>query len=179
MIHAFVAPHAPAAADEIRQRLFDHRQFTSGEVAYVVREFEEKRHDRERDTLRQWPVAVADMQNRLSRIRDGLQTDRLDHLSDRCESKYIIERSAVMSQHCAVTVDAMIGKCGDILQREEDGARRASLREEVRRERAMEEQIRFEDTVALGKNDLNMDLDQRITQLRQKYAAIEKTITPI
>lgn len=72
----------------------------------------------------------------------------------------------------------MIAQCADIVGAEEEYEKRSSVREEARQERASEMQIQFEDKVALGKNDLNMDLDQKITQLRQQYAAIEKTITP-
>jgi len=38
-------------ADEIRCRLFDHKQFTGGEIRFIAKEFEEKRHWREHDKL--------------------------------------------------------------------------------------------------------------------------------
>ncbi|RWS23436.1 Biogenesis of lysosome-related organelles complex 1 subunit 5-like protein [Leptotrombidium deliense] len=39
------------AAEEIYNRLLNHRHFTSGELRYFVREFEERRNDKEVDEL--------------------------------------------------------------------------------------------------------------------------------
>ena len=75
-------------------------------------------------------------------------------------------------------MDALVAKSGEILASTGEYEKRAELREQGREERRKEMQIQFEDTVAVGKNDLNMDLDQKITQLRQQYAMIEKTFTP-
>ncbi|XP_055714813.1 biogenesis of lysosome-related organelles complex 1 subunit 5, partial [Phlebotomus papatasi] len=36
---------------EVYSRIFDHRPFTSAEIQYFVREFEEKRNDREVENL--------------------------------------------------------------------------------------------------------------------------------
>ena len=61
---------------------------------------------------------------------------------------------------------ATLAKCEEIEARSEE-------RELQRQERAKQMQVAFEDRVALGKNTLNLDLDERITRLRQEYAAIE------
>ena len=75
-------------------------------------------------------------------------------------------------------MDKLIATSERVLTECEEVERRSGDREEARRQRMLEMQIRFEDEVALGKNSLNMDLDQRITRLREEYASIERTICP-
>jgi hypothetical protein len=74
-------------------------------------------------------------------------------------------------------VDSLIGMSKDILQSSQGFDGRCDARARHREEMTAVTRIRFEDAVALGKNDLNMELDHRITDLRQKYATIERTIT--
>ena len=45
------ALNAFKAADEIRCRMFDHKQFTGGEIRYFAKEFEEKRDWKEVESL--------------------------------------------------------------------------------------------------------------------------------
>ena len=73
-----------------------------------------------------------------------------------------------------MTVDESVNLSHKVLGTEQEQEERSVEREKRRQERADEMRIQFEDRVALAKNDMNMDLDQKITQLRTRLADIEK-----
>lgn len=76
------------------------------------------------------------------------------------------------------SVDGLIARGQRVLQIGEEGEEERKIRNLDHERRKEEIRLEFEDRVALGKNDVNMDLDQRITHLRQKFAAIEKSMRP-
>ena len=70
----------------MRQRLFDHKQFTSGEIGFLVREFEQKRKDRETASL-QWSLAaVRGMESRVRSFSTRTEEGALDPISEERES---------------------------------------------------------------------------------------------
>ena len=68
-------------ADEIHKRLFDHKQFTTGELSFFVRELEEKRRIRELDAVNICKDAVSHMQMEVTGSTEVLAGDAPANLS--------------------------------------------------------------------------------------------------
>ncbi|KAK3925900.1 Biogenesis of lysosome-related organelles complex 1 subunit 5 [Frankliniella fusca] len=87
-------------AGEIWTRLFDHRPYLSGEIKFFLREFEEKRQDREVERL----FVVLE---RVTEIRDT-QLDRLKHTGETYLPTLI------------TNLDAALNMCNRMIKSEEE-----------------------------------------------------------
>ncbi|RZF46262.1 hypothetical protein LSTR_LSTR016347, partial [Laodelphax striatellus] len=85
-------------AGDIWSRLFDHRPFLSGEIQYFIKEFEEKRSDREVENLFKTLETVSEIKdNQIDKVfSSGKELKdlkcQLDIAIDRCDS--IIENQS-------------------------------------------------------------------------------------
>ena len=75
-------------ADEIRCRLFDHQQFSHGEISFFVKEFQEKRLDSDlgRTSLDVATASVVNSNQSLNEAIDFLQSDKIEAVCSRSKS---------------------------------------------------------------------------------------------
>ncbi|EFN88156.1 Protein Muted-like protein [Harpegnathos saltator] len=99
-IHCIIRHHVSADTGEIWSRLFDHRPFVQGEITFFLREFQEKRADREVERL----FKILEYATELKES----QLDRTEQLGD-CHLPSL-----------KANVDVALSMCNRVLQREEN-----------------------------------------------------------
>ncbi|XP_067010970.1 biogenesis of lysosome-related organelles complex 1 subunit 5 [Anabrus simplex] len=139
---------------EIWTRLFDHRPFLNGEIKFILKEFEEKRSDREVEKLFQ-------ILERVTEIKET-QIDRVKLASD------------VHLPNLNANLEVAVSMCNRILEKEE-GHRTDTTLLAKREIRKTEWENFIEDmTLKIGKVDATFE--EKEVELREFYTDLEKKL---
>ncbi|XP_034942918.1 biogenesis of lysosome-related organelles complex 1 subunit 5 [Chelonus insularis] len=139
---------------EIWSRLFDHRPFVHGEILYFVREFENRRGDREVERL----FKILEYSTELEQN----QIDRAEQLGD-CHLPSL-----------KANTDVALTMCERILQREEncDTERKLAENREIRKE----EWKRFINDISEKCKKVDETFDEKEAELKEFYIDLEKKL---
>ncbi|XP_034253447.1 biogenesis of lysosome-related organelles complex 1 subunit 5 [Thrips palmi] len=138
-------------AGEIWSRLFDHRPYLSGEIKYFLREFEEKRQDREVERL----FVVLE---RVTEIRDT-QVDRLKQSSD------------AFLPRLNTNLDAALNMCNRMIKSEEEHLADTSL--ESKRALRKADWENFISDMAVRCSKVDTTFQEKEEELREFYQDLE------
>ncbi|KOC61362.1 Protein Muted [Habropoda laboriosa] len=143
---------------EIWSRLFDHRPFIQGEVSFFLREFQDKRGDREVERLFKILEYSTDLKES--------QHDRTEQLGD-CHLPSL-----------KANVDVALSMCERVLQREQDFDSDRVLQEN--RELRKLEWEKFVNDMSEKCEKVNQTFEEKENEIREFYIDLEKKlhITP-
>ncbi|CAK9811339.1 Biogenesis of lysosome-related organelles complex 1 subunit 5 [Anthophora quadrimaculata] len=145
-------------AGEIWSRLFDHRPFIQGEISFFLREFQDKRGDREVERL----FKILEYSTELKES----QHDRTEQLGD-CHLPSL-----------KANVDVALSMCERVLQREQDFDSDRVLQEN--REIRKLEWEKFVNDMSEKCEKVNQTFEEKENEIREFYIDLEKKlhITP-
>ncbi|PNF38097.1 hypothetical protein B7P43_G15425, partial [Cryptotermes secundus] len=138
---------------EIWARLFDHRPFLSGEIKYFLKEFEEKRSDREVERLFQ-------ILERVTEIKET-QIDRVKLASD------------IHLPTLNANLEVAVSMCNRILEKEED---HRSVALTTKRELRKAEWESFIDNMTQKCSKVDATFQEKEEELKEFYADLEKKL---
>ncbi|CAK9807106.1 Biogenesis of lysosome-related organelles complex 1 subunit 5 [Anthophora plagiata] len=143
---------------EIWSRLFDHRPFIQGEISFFLREFQDKRGDREVERL----FKILEYSTELKES----QHDRTEQLGD-CHLPSL-----------KANVDVALSMCERVLQREQDFDSDRVLQEN-RKIRKLEWE-KFVNDMSEKCEKVNQTFEEKENEIREFYIDLEKKlhITP-
>ncbi|CAK9833859.1 Biogenesis of lysosome-related organelles complex 1 subunit 5 [Anthophora retusa] len=143
---------------EIWSRLFDHRPFIQGEISFFLREFQDKRGDREVERL----FKILEYSTELKES----QHDRTEQLGD-CHLPSL-----------KANVDVALSMCERVLQREQDFDSDRVLQEN--REIRKLEWEKFVNDMSEKCEKVNQTFEEKENEIREFYIDLEKKlhITP-
>ncbi|XP_076238859.1 biogenesis of lysosome-related organelles complex 1 subunit 5 [Calliopsis andreniformis] len=143
---------------EIWSRLFDHRPFIQGEITFFLREFQERRGDREVERL----FKILEYSTELKEN----QLDRTEQLGD-CHLPSL-----------KANVDVALSMCEKVLQREQDFDSDKALQEN--RELRKLEWERFVNDMSDKCEKVNQTFEDKEKEIREFYVDLERKlhITP-
>lgn len=143
---------------EIWSRLFDHRPFVQGEITFFLREFQEKRGDREVERL----FKILEYSTELKES----QLDRTEQLGD-CHLPSL-----------KANVDVALSMCERVLQREQNFDSDKALRQN--RELRKVEWEAFVNDMSEKCEKVNQTFEEKENEIKEFYVDLEKklNITP-
>ncbi|XP_012284858.1 biogenesis of lysosome-related organelles complex 1 subunit 5 [Orussus abietinus] len=143
---------------EIWSRLFDHRPFVQGEITFFLREFQDKRNDREVQHL----FKILEFSTELGQN----QLDRVEQLGD-CHLPSL-----------KANVDVALSMCERVLQREEEFDSETKLNE--KRELRKAEWQKFINDMSEKCQKVDETFQEKEKELEEFYADLERKlhITP-
>ena len=148
------------AADEIRCRLFDHKQFTGGEIRYTVAELEEKRNWKEFDSL----------------INASNQLDLMKERS----AKILEQFKEGQFTDCDFSVNSALLRGDQVINLEKDSKDQRALMEinSVSRFHELEEEFNQKMSIEMSRIDqeIQMKEEKLIEELRRKEAELMSQI---
>lgn len=139
---------------EIWARLFDHRPFLSGEIKFILREFEEKRSDREVEKL-------FNILEYVTEIRDT-QIERVKLISD------------IHLPTLNANLEVALSMCNRIFEREE--AHRSSTSLIAKQEIRKAEWENFIEDMTHRCSKIDAAFDDKGKELKEFYADLEKKL---
>ncbi|XP_015587957.1 biogenesis of lysosome-related organelles complex 1 subunit 5 [Cephus cinctus] len=139
---------------EIWSRLFDHRPFVQGEIIYFVREFQEKRGDREVERL----FKILEYSTELGQS----QLDRSEQLGD-CHLPSL-----------KANTDVALSMCERVLQRGEEFDTESKL--QVKRELRKAEWEKFINDISDKCVKVDQTFQEKEEELKEFYADLEKKL---
>ncbi|OAD54111.1 Protein Muted like protein [Eufriesea mexicana] len=139
---------------EIWSRLFDHRPFIQGEITFFLREFQEKRGDREVERL----FKILEYSTELKEN----QLDRTEQLGD-CHLPSL-----------KANVDVALSMCERVLQREQDFDSDIALQEN--REIRKLEWEKFVNDMSEKCKKVNQTFEEKENEIKEFYIDIEEKL---
>ncbi|XP_031839687.1 biogenesis of lysosome-related organelles complex 1 subunit 5 [Nomia melanderi] len=139
---------------EIWSRLFDHRPFIQGEITFFLREFQEKRNDREVERL----FKILEYSTELKEN----QLDRTEQLGD-CHLPSL-----------KANVDVALSMCERVLQREQNFDIDKAL-EENRKIRKLEWE-KFVNDMSEKCEKVNQTFEEKEDEIKEFYTDLEKKL---
>ncbi|XP_076656609.1 biogenesis of lysosome-related organelles complex 1 subunit 5 [Halictus rubicundus] len=139
---------------EIWSRLFDHRPFIQGEITFFLREFQEKRGDREVERL----FKILEYSTELKEN----QLDRTEQLGD-CHLPSL-----------KANVDVALSMCERVLQREQSFDIDKAL-EENRKVRKLEWE-KFVNDMSEKCEKVNQTFDEKEDEIKEYYTDLERKL---
>ncbi|XP_033333017.1 biogenesis of lysosome-related organelles complex 1 subunit 5 isoform X2 [Megalopta genalis] len=139
---------------EIWSRLFDHRPFIQGEITFFLREFQEKRGDREVERL----FKILEYSTELKEN----QLDRTEQLGD-CHLPSL-----------KANVDVALSMCERVLQREQDFDIDKTL-EDNRKIRKLEWE-KFVNDMSEKCEKVNQTFEEKEDEIKEYYTDLEKKL---
>ncbi|XP_076683354.1 biogenesis of lysosome-related organelles complex 1 subunit 5 [Andrena cerasifolii] len=139
---------------EIWSRLFDHRPFIQGEITFFLREFQEKRGDREVEHL----FKILEYSTELKEN----QLDRTEQLGD-CHLPSL-----------KANVDVALSMCERVLQREQDFDSDGALQEN--RERRKLEWEKFVNDMSEKCAKVNQTFEEKEEEIKEFYMDLERKL---
>ncbi|KZC13652.1 Protein Muted, partial [Dufourea novaeangliae] len=139
---------------EIWSRLFDHRPFVQGEITFFLREFQEKRGDKEVEHLFKILEYSTDLKES--------QLDRAEQLGD-CHLPSL-----------KANVDVALSMCERVLQREQNFDIDKTL-EENRKIRKLEWE-KFVNDISEKCEKVNQTFDEKENEIKEFYTDLEKKL---
>ncbi|XP_011345555.1 biogenesis of lysosome-related organelles complex 1 subunit 5 isoform X2 [Ooceraea biroi] len=144
---------------EVWSRLFDHRPFVQGEITFFLREFEEKRADKEKRVDREVERLFKILEY-TTELKDEL--DRTEQLGD-CHLPSL-----------KANADVALSMCNRVLQREEnfDSDSVLSKNRSLRRK----EWERFINDISDKCQKVDQTFQEKETEIREFYVDLEKKL---
>ncbi|CAL7939819.1 biogenesis of lysosome-related organelles complex 1 subunit 5 [Xylocopa sonorina] len=139
---------------EIWSRLFDHRPFVQGEITFFLREFQEKRDDREVERL----FKILEYSTELKES----QLDRTEQLGD-CHLPSL-----------KANVDVALSMCERVLQREQDFDSDIALQEN--REIRKQEWEKFVNDMSDKCEKVNQTFEEKENEIKEFYIDLERKL---
>ncbi|XP_055686694.1 biogenesis of lysosome-related organelles complex 1 subunit 5 [Lutzomyia longipalpis] len=139
---------------EIYSRIFDHRPFTSAEIQYFLREFEEKRNDREVENL------FVSLQNTSEAKDTGVLRSKVA-----CEAHL---------GHLQKSLEVALGACEEVTNRVPDPKLQAAL--EANREARKVIWSHFVDDMAHKCSRVDHTFEEKEEELRDFYSDLERKL---
>ncbi|XP_012347643.1 biogenesis of lysosome-related organelles complex 1 subunit 5 isoform X2 [Apis florea] len=139
---------------EIWSRLFDHRPFIQGEITFFLREFQEKRDDREVERLFKILEYSTDLKES--------QLDRTEQLGD-CHLPSL-----------KANVDVALSMCERVLQKEQDFDSDIAL--QTNREARKVEWEKFVNDMSEKCEKVNQTFEEKENEIKEFYIDLERKL---
>ncbi|KAG6801292.1 biogenesis of lysosome-related organelles complex 1 subunit 5 [Apis cerana] len=139
---------------EIWSRLFDHRPFIQGEITFFLREFQEKRDDREVERLFKILEYSTDLKES--------QLDRTEQLGD-CHLPSL-----------KANVDVALSMCERVLQKEQDFDSDVAL--QANREARKVEWEKFVNDMSEKCEKVNQTFEEKENEIKEFYIDLERKL---
>ncbi|KAI1288145.1 hypothetical protein HDE_09642 [Halotydeus destructor] len=144
------------AADEIRCRLLDHKQFTGGEVRYFVKEFEGRRDWKDETKLNCAKVYVEDACKLVENSNNAL--------------------SSASTSDFEAKIDVIIKQARAVLEQEAVNAAKRQGRNEERKTDSEKEMSLFEEDIGRKMSQIDEQFVEKESELVKHYERLERNL---
>lgn len=163
-------------ADEIRCRLFDHRQFTGGEVRFIAKEFEEKRDWKEAQGLLTSQASAVELKALSCKTIDNLTDSRVPQTFSKGNFQIQAFASLSLFTFLKHLVDCLLNMASRILDKEKTADERRQERIHERREDIKSDMKVFEEEMQKKKVAIDESFLEKEQEIQTHYYNLEKSL---